>query len=98
MKKTAEKKKTRLSQYTNLMAEKGITFHGNILYGFKFNTLAESYAFHYTLMENKVNYLLYDGVDEKVKIIAIEDVDKIREVALKYNGTEYKPSIIDDYA
>lgn len=91
-------KKTRLSQYTQILQEKGIKFSNNLIYGFRFKTLAESYAFHYALMTNHVDYLLFDGATEKCKVFVTEEnIENVRRYASQYHGEEYKPSALNDY-
>lgn len=88
-------KKIREPQYENLV---GSLSDVQIL-GFKFNSLTESYGFHYNLMRIKLPYLLYDGATERVKIIISKETnpDAYKELGESSGGVYYTPSSINDY-
>lgn len=95
---TKKPKAIRGPQYEKILNERyNLSMKECCIMGFRFKTMAESYAFHYLLMNKQVEYLVYDGATERAKVIVREDNPNIKALAENYNGEYYKPSILNDY-
>lgn len=92
-----ESKKTRESQYVEILHEKGLTLADCMVLGFKFPDDIHAYGFHFDLMNAHVEYLLFDSTPDGTVIIVVsresEQTGRIREMAERAGGTEYTPNL-----
>lgn len=90
-------KKTRETQYTEILAKLNKTLAQCSVLGFMFRYVKHAHAFHFYLMENHVEYLLFDLTENGNAIVVIaresEQADKIRAFAQQADGIEYKPNL-----
>lgn len=91
-------KKTRESQYAEILA----TRHEKTLaqcsvLGFRFPDESHTHGFHFGLMNNRVQYLLFDSMADGTAVVIIpkesEQADRIRAIAQQAGGNEYKPNL-----
>lgn len=91
-------KAVRGPQYEKILADvHNLSMKDCCIMGFKFKNLSESYSFHYSIMNNKVDYLIYDGATERVKVILKTENQELKTLASTIGGEYYKPSILNDY-
>ena len=91
-------KAVRGPQYESILNDRyGLSIRDCKIMGFRFKTMAEAYAFHFLLMNDGINTLLYDGATENVKIFFKEENPKAIELAKVYGGEYYKPTSLNDY-
>lgn len=90
-----QNKKTRESQYTEILADRNKTLAQCSVLGFRFPDDTHAYGFHFDLMNNRAGYLLFDATpDGKAVVMALpEQADRIREIAEQAGGKEYKPNL-----
>lgn len=83
------KGKTLRSQYEQILQDKGYTLSECKILAFKFPSLTLSHKFHYDLLHRHISYLLYDGVNEIVKIVIDKECDKeiFADIASLSEGT-----------
>lgn len=90
-------KKTRESQYVEILSKQGVTLADCMVLGFKFPDDMHAYGFHFDLMNAHVEYLLFDSMADGTAIVVIlrdaEKADRIRAIAEQAGGTEYKPNL-----
>lgn len=92
-----QNKKTRESQYIEILAGRNKTLAQCSVLGFRFPDEAHAHGFHYGLMSAHVDYLLFDSTTDGNAIIVIpresEQADRIRAIAQQGGGNEYKPNL-----
>lgn len=91
-----ESKKTRESQYAEILSKQGVTLAACSVLGFRFPDDMHAHGFHYDLMNAHVEYLLFDSMADGTAIVVIrgtEQADRIRAIAEQAGGTEYKPNL-----
>lgn len=90
-------KKTRESQYTEILAGRNKTLAQCSVLGFRFPDEAHAHGFHFDLMNNHVDYLLFDSMADGTAVVIIpresEQADQIRAIAQQAGGNEYKPNL-----
>lgn len=81
-------KKTRTSQYEAILQDKGHKITECSVISFKFDSVVKSHLFHFDLMENNLEYLIYDGPTETVRITIPKGLnfDNIVDLASRYGG------------
>lgn len=92
-----ESKKTRESQYTEILSKRGLTLAACSVLGFKFPDDMHAYGFHFDLMNANVEYLLFDAMAYGTAIVVIlrdaGNADQIKAIAEQAGGTEYKVNL-----
>lgn len=92
-----ESKKTRESQYADILSKQGVTLASCSVLGFKFPDDMHAYGFHFDLMNAHVEYLLFDSMADGTAIVVIlrdtEKADRIRAIAEQAGGTGYTPNM-----
>lgn len=93
-----ESKKTRESQYAEILSKQGVTLADCMVLGFKFPDDMHAYGFHFDIMTepHPIEYLLFDSTADGTAIVVIrgtEQADRIRAIAEQAGGTEYKPNL-----
>lgn len=91
-----ESKKTRESQYAEILSKQGVTLAACSVLGFRFPDDMHAHGFHYDLMNAHVEYLLFDSMADGTAIVVIrgtEQADRIRAIAEQAGGKEYKPNL-----
>ena len=90
-------KKTRESQYTEILAGQNKTLAQCSVLGFRFPDEAHAHGFHYGLMNAHVDYLLFDSTADGTAVVIIpkesEQDDQIRAIAQQGGGNDYKPNL-----
>lgn len=90
-------KKTRESQYVEILADQNKTLAQCSVLGFRFPDESHAYGFHYGLMNAHVDYLLFDSMADGTAVVIIpresEQADRIREIAEQAGGNEYKTNL-----
>lgn len=90
-------KKTRESQYTEILAGQNKTLAQCSVLGFRFRDEAHAHGFHYGLMNAHVDYLLFDSTADGTAVVIIpkesEQADRIRAIAQQGGGNDYKPNL-----
>lgn len=96
-----ESKKTRESQYAEILSKRGISLVACSVLGFRFPDDMHAHGFHFDLMNAdesvKRDWLLFDSTADGTAIVVIrgtEQADRIRAIAERLGGEEYKPEII----
>ena len=64
-------KKTRESQYDEILSGLNKTFAQCSVLGFRFPDEAHAHGFHYGLMNARVDYLLFDSTDDGIAVVII---------------------------
>ena len=89
-------KKTRESQYTEILAGRNKTLAQCSVLGFRFPDEAHAHGFHYGLNAH-VDYLLFDSTADGTAVVIIpkesEQADRIRAIAQQGGGNDYKPNL-----
>ena len=91
-----ENKKTRESQYSEILSKRGVALAACMVLGFRFPDDMHAYGFHFDMMFADVEYLLFDSMADGTAIVVIrgtEQADRIRAIAEKAGGKEYKPNL-----
>ena len=92
-----ESKKTRESQYADILSKQGVTLAACSVLGFKFPDDMHAYGFHFDLMNAHVEYLLFDSMADGTAIVVIlrdaEKADQIKAIAEQAGGTGYTPNM-----
>lgn len=92
-----ESKKTRESQYAEILSKQGVALAACMVLGFRFPDDIHAHGFHYDLMNARVEYLLFDSMADGTTIVVIlrdaEKADRIRAIADQAGGTEYTPNL-----
>ena len=95
-----ESKKTRESQYSEILSKQGVTLAECMVLGFRFEKESDVHIFHYRLMNAHVEYLLFDGTADGTAIVVIkkdkwnpETPDVIKIIAEQAGGTGYTPNM-----
>lgn len=95
-----ESKKTRESQYAEILSKRGVTLAACSVLGFRFPDDMHAHGFHFDLMNAddsvKRDWLLFDSTADGTAIVVIrgtEQADRIRAIAEQAGGTEYKPNL-----
>ena len=90
-------KKTRESQYDEILSGLNKTFAQCSVLGFRFPDEAHAHGFHYGLMNAHVDYLLFDSTDDGIAVVIIpqesEQADRIRAIAQQGDGNDYIPNL-----
>ena len=90
-------KKTRESQYDEILAVLNKTLAQCSVLGFRFPDEAHAHGFHYGLMNAHVDYLLFDSTDDGIAVVIIpqesEQADRIRAIAQQGGGNDYIPNL-----
>ena len=90
-------KKTRESQYDEILSGLNKTFAQCSVLGFRFPDEAHAHGFHYGLMNAHVDYLLFDSTDDGIAVVIIpqesEQADRIRAIAQQGGGNDYIPNL-----
>ena len=75
-------KKTRESQYDEILSGLNKTFAQCSVLGFRFPDEAHAHEFHYGLMNAHVDYLLFDSTDDGIAVVIIpkESEQAIKEI------------------
>lgn len=85
-------KKTRESQYREILSQKGLRLEDCRVLAFTFPSEREAVHFHFAGM--RLNYYIFDGVGETVTIVADPGaVDALTALALKCGGQRRTPSL-----
>lgn len=92
-----QNKKTRESQYTEILAGRNKTLAQCSVLGFRFPDESHAHGFHFDLMNAHVDYLLFDSTADGTAVVTIskesEQAERIRAIAQQVGGTEYKPNL-----
>ena len=92
-----ESKKTRESQYAEILSKRGVALAACSVLGFRFPDDIHAHGFHYDLMNAHVEYLLFDSMADGTAIVVIlrdaEKADRIRAIAEQAGGTGYTPNL-----
>ena len=90
-------KKTRESQYTEILAGQNKTLAQCSVLGFRFPDEAHAHGFHYWLMNAHVDSLLFDSTADGIAVVIIpeesEQADRIRAIAQQGGGNDYIPNL-----
>ena len=90
-------KKTRESQYDEILAGLNKTLAQCSVLGFRFPDEAHAHGFHYGLMNAHVDYLLFDSTADGIAVVIIpkesEQADRIRAIAQQGGGNDYIPNL-----
>lgn len=93
-----ENKKTIGSQYADILSRSGIDGTPGValaecaVLGFRFPDESHAHGFHYDLMEEKAEYLLFSATNNNA-IVVTRNADEIRDIAEQGGGVEYKPNL-----
>lgn len=92
-----KEKKTRESQYDEILGFRGLTLKQCRVVGFAFPDEAKQHIFHFALMQSGISYYLYDGTaDGKAIVIIGRDTSTeqaIKDLAGRMDGKEYQPNL-----
>lgn len=95
-----ENKKTRESQYVEILSKQGVTLAACSVLGFRFPDDMHAHGFHFDLMNAdesvKRDWLLFDSMADGTAIVVLrgtEQADRIRAIAEQAGGTEYKVNL-----
>lgn len=95
-----ESKKTRESQYVEILHEKGLTLADCMVLGFKFPDDMHAHGFHFDLMNAeasvKRDWLLFDSTQDGTAIVVLrsaEQAARIQAIAKRAGGNEYTPNL-----
>lgn len=90
-------KKTRESQYAEILAERNIMFTNCSVLGFRFPDEAHAHGFHYGLMNAHADYFLFDSMEDGTAVVIVakesEQAERIREIAKNAGGSVHKPNL-----
>lgn len=90
-------KKTRESQYDEILAGLNKTLAQCSVLGFRFPDESHAHGFHYGLMNAHVVYLLFDSTADGIAVVIIpkesEQADRIRAIAQQGGGNDYIPNL-----
>lgn len=93
----AKKEKTRGQKYQEALAISGIEWATVKVACYSFPEENTVQIFHFALMNARVDYILFDGVETSAYILLDKDDDKspqkIAEIAGKLGGTERTPNL-----
>lgn len=92
-----ESKKTRESQYAEILSKRGVTLAACSVLGFRFPDDIHAHGFHYDLMNANVEYLLFDAMAYGTAIVVIMrdagNADQIKAIAEQDGGIGYTPNM-----
>lgn len=90
-------KKTRESQYDEILVGLNKTLAQCSVLGFRFPDEAHGHGFHYGLMKAHVDYMLFDSTADGIAVVIIpkesEQADRIRAIAQQGGGNDYIPNL-----
>lgn len=93
----AKKSITREQKYKDALAISGIEWATIKVACYSFPEEFEVQLFHFALMNARVNYILFDGVETSAYVLLDKDDDKspqkIAEIAGKLGGCERTPNL-----
>jgi len=91
-----KEKKTRESQYDEILGFRGLTLKQCRVVGFVFPDEAKQHIFHFALMESGISYYLYDGNNINAVIVIGRDTSTkqaLQDLAGRMDGKEYQPNL-----
>lgn len=87
----AAPKKTRDAQYREILCQKGLRMEDCTVLAFTFHSERDAVHFHFSAM--RLNYYIFDGVEETVTVVADPGaVDALTALATKLGGERRTPS------
>lgn len=90
------KKKTRESQYIEILAKcHNTTLAQCSVLGYRFASESRARGFHYELMSNGAQYLLFDAVEDTAVVIVAgtKQAAQIRFIAKSCGANDYRPNL-----
>lgn len=94
-----ESKKTRESQYAEILSKQGVTLAECTVLGFKFPDDMHAYGFHFDIMTEPkpIEHLLFDAMADGTAIVVIRkdagNADRIKAIAEQAGGTGFTPNL-----
>lgn len=93
----ADKKKTRESQYNEILAERHNTNVARCaVVAFTFPNEGKQHGFHFALMQQKNTYYIYDGTENRAIVVMPRldaEIRGVQALAAIYSGEEYTPNL-----
>lgn len=89
-------KKTRKSLYNEILSKQGKKLEQCAVLGFRFQKVYDAHSLHFELMNNHVEYIMFDLTEDGNAIIIFDNLlqaETIRTMAEWAGGTEYKPNL-----
>ena len=92
-KKTA--KSTREQMYREILERSGIRFEDCRVFGIMFPDAAKCRIFHFRIMANCLNYVLFDSIERNANVIVFKSMDDVEIIneAKKLDGIKVLPKI-----
>lgn len=93
-------KKTRASQYENILTGKTVLIKDCEVLSFKFENEGKSHTYHFDIMSEGMNPLIYDGPGDVVRMVVLKDspnIERYHKIAEALGGIYKECRAYNDY-